>query len=90
MQYGTNIATTKRMVNWYNDYELHRDARLGYSDHVVAPAALLPIGVKDQPDRWLHGGVPGGPIEMQPGVILHAGQFVGDMPGTYWGRWGTL
>ena len=85
--------TDARMRNWYDNRELVRSPSLTYSTLLQVSSAQLPPMVDDKPDRWLRRILDlqsGQPVsaEQQPAIMLMAGQFVGDMPGTYWARWG--
>ena len=80
--------TDARMRNWYDERELVRAEPLKYSSLLVVSPSQLPPMVEDRPDRWLRRVPDLVSSEQQPAIMLLAGQFVGDMPGTYWARWG--
>ncbi len=86
---GDCIAQTDaRLRNWYDNRELVRSPELTYSVLFAVPPSRLPPMVDDRPERWIRQ-VPGATSsDDQPTVMLLAGQFWGDMPGTYWARWG--
>ena len=78
--------TDAHMRNWYDDRELIRLESLKYSS--LLTVSQLPPMVEDKPDRWLRRVANLTSTEQQPSIMLLAGQFMGDMPGTYWARWG--